>query len=204
VSTERLGGDGRYKTSVSPDARMAAGDRPARKVWVDSGPAGTRDPGERLIAFVADRWYYSIARHPTVLQGRSTLAMSDVMDLALPPPPLGMKTYMDGFEGSDLIGVYYALDLLSEVVEGEPVEVIGDGQVFEFLAGFGKVSARYAGRDWAPEMREHIRDAEARFPKVVYRTIASPQNRAGQLVDQMKRRNQALDGQVWIGYDSRG
>jgi hypothetical protein len=182
-------------------AKDAAG---IRRVWVDSGLAASPDPGARIIAFVAERWYYAMgplqAALPTT---RSTLAASDVMKLDLPPPPIGTKTYMDGFEGSDLVGVYYALDKLGEVSEGETVEILGDGQVYSFLRGESKVSARYAGHDWAPEMRDRIRDAEERFPKVVYRTIASSQNRAGHLVDELKSRRRAEDGQLWFGYDNR-
>lgn len=170
-----------------------------RRVWVDSGPSGSADPGERIIALIAEGWWYEAP--PTrvmVSTARTTASMGTVMHLDLPPPPSGAKSYMDGNEGSDLVGVYYALDRAEEVQEGQPVEILGDGQVFDYLAGRGRVSARYAGRDWAPDMLRKIRAAETRFPRVVYRTIASSQNRAGHFVDELKRRSRPLDGSIRI------
>jgi hypothetical protein len=178
-------------------AKDAAG---IRRVWVDSGPAGTSDPGERIMAFIADRWFYAVSGEVQFLQGRTTLEMCDTMGIPLPSPPIARRPYMEGFEGSDLVGVYFALDKLGEIAEGQTVEILGDGQVFDFLQGIGKVSAKYAGKNWAPEMRERIREAEAQFPKVVYRTIASSQNRADALVERLKRQNKDDYLELRYGY----
>ena len=179
---------------------MPPRERRTRRIWVDSGPAGGADPGGRIIAFVAEDWEYQLGPPRFPPPGtRTSLSMTDIMEMTLPPPPLAMKSYMDGFEGSDLVGVYAALDEAGEVAQGDEVEVLGDGQVFGALGGRGKVSARYAGKNWAPEMMLRIRELEKRFPRVVYRTVASAQNRAGHLVKAMKREYTEKNGRLWWG-----
>lgn len=179
---------------------MPPKERRTRRIWVDSGPSGGADPGGRIIAFVAEEMAYEFPPAHFPAHGtRTTLSMSDTMDMVLPAPPTSMKSYMEGFEGSDLVGVYLALDEAGKVEEGEEIVILGDGQVFDALQGQGKVSARYAGKNWAPEMIARIREVERELPRVVYRTVASSQNRAVHLVRAMKRKYQDSQPQIWFG-----
>jgi hypothetical protein len=179
-----------------------------RRVFVDSGPAGTADPGERLKVFRVHR--DDLVPHPSVsadrpwasipvmtippsgvLVSHTTAAMSNVvgLDLTSLSPGADRATYIRGFEGSDLVAVYYAIDELGRVLEGEELEVTGDGQALSMLQGTGKVRVKWGGKNWAPELVERIREAESRFQAVSYRVVASSANPAGNLAKENKYRN---------------
>jgi hypothetical protein len=64
--------------------------------------------------------------------------------------PADKEPYMDGYEGSDLMAVYFALDHLNEVEEERLVEIIGDGGAIQMLSGTGKVAAKWGGRTGLP------------------------------------------------------
>jgi hypothetical protein len=115
------------------------------------------------------------------ISSHTSTAMSDTMgvDLGGFPRRPGDPDHMSGYEGSDLVAVYYALDKLGEIAGPREVEVVGDGQAIEMLRGTGRVSARWGGRDWAPDLVARIREAEKGFDTVAYRTIASRVNPAG-------------------------
>jgi len=171
-----------------------------RRVYVDSGPDGHPDDGQRVIVFRADgrelaprggvEWGGLLAIPPSgVLWAHTSLAMTNVMGIDLTevrvqPEP---GAFIRGFEGSDFVAVYYALDQLGEVFEGDHLEVVGDGSAINMLRGKGRVGVRWGGRDHAPILVERIREAEARFNKVDYEVIASAANPAGNLAKDNKR-----------------
>lgn len=172
-----------------------------RRVYVDSGPATSPDDGERVIVFRVDkrelypvsrRWQYTPVDIPPsgVARAHTTVAMSDIVgiDLAWVPIPPAPEQFLPGFEGSDLVAVYYALDMLGRVFEGDPLEVIGDGPALSMLSGKGKVSVRWGGVNWTAELVGRIREAEGRYRKVDYGVIASSSNPAGNLAKENKRR----------------
>lgn len=125
------------------------------------------------------------------LQTRTTLSMSAYVPIDHANlDPGASNSYMKGNEGSDFVVVYYALDRNRRVSEGETVEIIGDGKVIELLGGGqNKVSARWGGKNWTPELVEPIREAERAYGHVSYRVIASAANRAGNYVDRVKLAN---------------
>jgi hypothetical protein len=171
-----------------------------RRIYIDSGPAGFGAQGDQIIVFklegtrglpvLADHSFYSFEAHPMGTITASTAALSNITHLPLESAPrFGYdRTPMKGNECSDLIGIYWALDSLGPVLEGNTVEVVGDGQVFDMLQGDGRVGARWGGKDWTPDLTQRIREAERSFQLVRYRTIASAANPAGNLVDEVKAR----------------
>jgi len=110
----------------------------------------------------------------------------DLTDVRITPP---QGAFIRGFEGSDLVAVYYALDKLGEVFEGDRLEVVGDGSSINMLRGMGTVSVRWGGKDFAPELVAKIRMAEARYERVDYDVIAGSSNPAGNLA----KRNKGAD-----------
>ena len=171
-----------------------------RRVFIDSGPLGVGTEGAQIIVFKVEGAHglpvltghsdYSFEASPMGTVTSSTAALSDITRLPLDSAPrFGYdRSPMKGNEGSDLIGVYWALDFLGPVLEGSVVEVLGDGQVFDMLRGVGRVGARWGGKDWAPDLTRRIREGEGSFEDVSYRTIASAANPAGNLVDEVKAR----------------
>jgi hypothetical protein len=171
-----------------------------RRIWVDSGPAGPLRPGDQIIVFKVegtrgmpslDGSYIGTAGlQPAGTITPTTVALTNIVQLPLlSAPRYEIETGpMLGNEGSDLVGVYWALDKLGPIFEGQSVEICGDGQVFDHLRGEGRVSAKWGGKNWTPELTARIRQAETEFESVKYRTIASARNPAGNLVDEVKRR----------------
>ncbi|MCI4338742.1 MAG: hypothetical protein L3J68_00205 [Thermoplasmata archaeon] len=127
------------------------------------------------------------------LQSHTTLAMSDIVNFDLAPFDQAAKgSYMKGNEGSDFVAVYYALEKNRPARSGENLEIIGDGMVIEWLrSGQNKVSARWGGKNWAPDLTAKIRNAEQRFGHVAYRVVASPANRGGHYSDDIVRKNKS-------------
>jgi hypothetical protein len=175
-----------------------------RLIYVDSGPAGSSAPGEQIIDFKPEgtrglptldgETQFSYGLHPVGTLTASTSGLTSIVHLPVyTAPRYGIDhSPMVGNEGSDLIGVYWALDSLGPVLEGSRVEICGDGQVFDMLRGEGRVSARWGGKNWAPDLEARIREAEETFADVRYRTIASAQNPAGNLVDELKNRSLSI------------
>lgn len=171
-----------------------------RRVYVDSGPVTHPDDGERVIVFRVDKrelapapldvQYVPVSIPPSgVTWAHTTAAMSDIVGLDLTsvpaPPPEGR--FLPGFEGSDLVAVYYALDRLGRVFENDRLEVVGDGSALAMLAGKGRVGVRWGGVNWTSALVDRIREAEAKFRRVDYEVIASPMNPAGSIAKQNKR-----------------
>jgi hypothetical protein len=173
---------------------------PFRRVYIDSGPAGLGARGDQIIVFklegarglpiLSDHTVYSLEAHPMGTITASTAALSNITSLPLESAPRFGYDHspMRGNEGSDLIGIYWALDSLGPILEGNTVEVVGDGQVFDMLRGAGRVGAKWGGKNWTPDLTRRIREAERSFQRVRYRTIASAANPAGNLVDEVKAR----------------
>lgn len=163
-----------------------------QRVWVDSGPSGTPDPGARIMVFKAVSRH--LVRPPDVktLEAHTTVSMGTVVELEEVyeyASDADDAEFMPGYEGSDLVSVYYALRSMGDIIPGRPVEIIGDGGALEMLAGRGKVSARWAGKNWAPDLVAKIREVEEPFPSVSYTTVPSPLNQAGALAKELAHRN---------------
>lgn len=158
---------------------------------MDSGPAGTLDPGDRIMVFRAESRTFSCPATFGEHLGHSTASMETYahVELAGFEPRPGETPYLDGFEASDLMAVYFALDHLNEVEEEGPVEIIGDGQALAMLGGRGVVSARWGGKNWVPELRAKIQQRESSLTGVSYRVIPSRDNPAGSYVKELKHRN---------------
>ena len=151
-----------------------------RRVFVDSGPAGTDDEGDRVMVYRAEGT--SLPLEVRTIQGHTTTTMTGSLGfqmLRTRPPRPGEPNHMAGFEGSDLIATWYALDQLGQFDGVAEVEITGDGQAIEMLRGKGRVSARWGGKNWAPDIQARIREAEKQYRAVRYYVIPSRENPAG-------------------------
>ncbi|MGP8016817.1 MAG: hypothetical protein ACLPQ4_04115 [Thermoplasmata archaeon] len=159
------------------------------------------------MVFKAEGVIHELKPNFMALQTHTTVSMTDLIQIPLDgySPSPSQKPYMEGFAGSDLVATYFALDELSHaspnsVASSEEVEVIGDGDVFRALATTGEVTARWGGKNWGPEIVQRIRAVEQRFPRVVYRTIASPQNPAGHAAKGLRREDRTWEQKIEIRY----